>query len=228
MKRSTLSTRTLDDVQCEKDTSWRRRINKVYNKVESDFANLLEYNNYLEEVEDLIYCIVNGEPNSEECKANVKKHEEANKNEIAIRQSQRADEERLIQDRIAAEQREADRKKRLFQEEEIERKIMKQRYQKEATEVKLGERDMISQEVMNAHASGYKMNITNQAKKNGLLGNIGHGPRVREPSTGFHHDRKMDREFYMKRQAAGAGVPSNSIQSQERNWDMAVSTLFFL
>ena len=99
MKRSTLSTRTLDDVQCEKDTSWRRRINKVYNKVESDFANLLEYNNYLEEVEDLIYCIVNGEPNSEECKANVKKHEEANKNEIAIRQSQRADEERLIQDR---------------------------------------------------------------------------------------------------------------------------------
>ena len=53
MKRVTLSTRSLDDVQCEKDTSWRRRVQKVYNKVESDFANLLAYNNYLEEVEDI-------------------------------------------------------------------------------------------------------------------------------------------------------------------------------
>lgn len=99
VKRSTLSTQSLDYVQCEKDTSWRRRINKVYNKVESDFENLLEYNNYLEQVEDLIYSIVNGEPDAEECKAKVKKHEEENKSEIAVRQSQRADEERLIQDR---------------------------------------------------------------------------------------------------------------------------------
>jgi predicted RNA-binding Zn-ribbon protein involved in translation (DUF1610 family) len=29
VKRVTLSTRTLDDVQCEKDTSWRRRILKM-------------------------------------------------------------------------------------------------------------------------------------------------------------------------------------------------------
>lgn len=228
VKRSTLSTRSLDDVQCEKDTSWRRRICKVYNKVESDFETLLEYNNYLETVEDLIYNIVNGEPNAEECKAIVKKFEEENKSDIAIRQSQRADEERLIQDRIAAEQREADRKKRLFVEEEMERKRMKLRYQKEATEVKLGERDMISQEVMNAHLSGYKMDsLSNQAKlKSELLDNIGVGPRVREPPNGLHRDVKMDRELYIKRQAAGGGLPSNSIQTQERNWDMAVSTLF--
>jgi CDK-activating kinase assembly factor MAT1 len=37
----------------EKDTSWRRRVTKVFNKVESDFDTLLEYNNYLEEVEDI-------------------------------------------------------------------------------------------------------------------------------------------------------------------------------
>ena len=49
----TLSTRTLDDVQCEKDTSWRRRVMKVFNKIEKDFATLREYNDYLEEVEDI-------------------------------------------------------------------------------------------------------------------------------------------------------------------------------
>ena len=48
VKRVTLSTRSLDDVQCEKDTSWRRRVLKVYNKAQSDFSGLLDWNNYLE------------------------------------------------------------------------------------------------------------------------------------------------------------------------------------
>ena len=55
VKRVTLSTRSLDDIQCEKDTSWRRRVTKVYNKTQKDFKTLLEYNNYLEEVEDIIW-----------------------------------------------------------------------------------------------------------------------------------------------------------------------------
>lgn len=210
---------------CENDTNWRRRITKVYNKVEGDFDTLEEYNNYLEMVEDLIYSIVNAEPNAEECKAMVKRHEEENKGEIAIRQAQRADEERQVQIRISAEQIDADRKKKLFMEEENERKRMKQRYHKEATEVKLGERDAISQEAMNAHLSGYKMNVANRFLDN-VMNNVGNHPRVREPTTGLHKDAKMDRELYIKRQAAGGGVPSNSIQTQERNWDLAVSTLF--
>lgn len=45
----------------EKDTSWRRRVTKVFNKVESDFDTLIEYNNYLEEVEDISKCKITGE-----------------------------------------------------------------------------------------------------------------------------------------------------------------------
>ena len=68
MKRVTLTQRSLDDVQCEKDTSWRRRVLKVFNKTEKDFATLQEYNDYLEQVEDMIYSIVNEEPTAEEHK----------------------------------------------------------------------------------------------------------------------------------------------------------------
>ena len=138
VKRVTLSTRTLDDIQCEKDTSWRRRVLKVFNKVENDFDTLLEYNNYLEEVEDIIYSIVNEEPNAEEMKAKIKAYEEANKSQIVIRQSQRADEERSIADRIAREQREAERRMRDFREEEKDRAMSKRQYKQELTEVKLG------------------------------------------------------------------------------------------
>ena len=138
VKRVTLSTRTLDDIQCEKDTSWRRRVLKVFNKVENDFDTLLEYNNYLEEVEDIIYSIVNEEPNAEEMKAKIKAYEEANKSQIVIRQSQRADEERSIADRIAREQREKERRMRVFREEEKDRAMSKRQYKQELTEVKLG------------------------------------------------------------------------------------------
>ena len=60
----------------------------------------------------IVYSIVNEEPNAEECKSKIKAYEEANRAQIVIRQSQRADEERSIQDRIASEQREAERNKR--------------------------------------------------------------------------------------------------------------------
>lgn len=59
----------------------------------------MEYNNYLEQVEDMIFAIVNEEPQAEEVKMKIKKYEEENKRLIVIRQSQRADEDRSIADR---------------------------------------------------------------------------------------------------------------------------------
>ena len=51
-------------------------------------------------------------------------------------------------------------------------------------------------------------------------------PRVREPPGGPHAEKKLDRELYLKRQAAGGGIPSNSLVALERNWEFAVNTLF--
>ena len=85
-----------------------------------------------------VYSIVNEEPNAEECKARIKAYEEANRAQIVIRQSQRADEERSIQDRIAAEQREAERRKRELQEEEKAMQVIKRKLKQESTQVLLG------------------------------------------------------------------------------------------
>lgn len=153
---------------------------KVFNKVQSDFETLEQYNNYLEEVEDIskfifiklfdektqpnqavlfltllfhglfftffllshqfltVFSIVNEEPNAEECKAKIRTYEEENKAQIVIRQSQRADEERSIQDRIAAEQREVERRKREVREEEKAIALTKRKFKQESTEVLLG------------------------------------------------------------------------------------------
>ena len=86
----------------------------------------------------LVYCIVNEEANAESCKEKIKAYEEANRTQIVIRQSQRADEERAIQDQIAAEQREFERRKRDLQEEEKAVANAKRKFKQESTEVLLG------------------------------------------------------------------------------------------
>lgn len=224
VKRAKLSTRTLDDVQCEKDTSWRKRVLKVFNKVESDFQSLLEYNNYLEEVEDIIYSIVNEEPDAEVRKAKVKDYEEAHKAEIVKRQSQRADEERCVADRIEAEKREAEKRKREFEDGEKVILLAKRRLKQETTEVMLGEREEVSADLIAAQMQGYRNELIRQQQ--GKKATTLQDPRVREPEGGLVREKQIGRELYELRQAAGAGIPSGSMESQERNWQHTVSTLF--
>ncbi|GFH45119.1 CDK-activating kinase assembly factor MAT1 [Chaetoceros tenuissimus] len=223
VKRVTLSTRSLDDIQCEKDTSWRRRVTKVYNKTQKDFKTLLEYNNYLEEVEDIIWAIVNEEPNAEEMKNRVKRYEIENKAEIATRQSVRADEDRFIADRIAAEQRDSEKRKREFLDQEREIAATKRRFKQESLQVSLGEREEVSKELIEAQRTGYK-NVKVQRQK-AQNENLKQRPKVRVPMGGYKKE-KVDRELYLKRQAAGGGISSNSEISHEKNWNFAVSTLF--
>lgn len=68
----------------------------------------------------------------------MKEYEEKNKSQIVIRQSQRADEERAVADRISAEQRASDRRKREFHEEEMAVALAKRKLKQEATQVMLG------------------------------------------------------------------------------------------
>ncbi|CAB9526405.1 CDK-activating kinase assembly factor MAT1 [Seminavis robusta] len=225
VKRVTLSYRSLDDVLCEKDTDWRRRVMKVFNKSQADFPTLLEYNNYLEEKEDIVFSIVNEEPNAEEAKDKIRAYEEEHKALIVLRQSQRADEERSIQDRIAAEQREMERKKRELKEEEKLIAMTKRKYKQEATEVLLGEREEVSAELVQAQMMGYRNELKRQSQ--GAKATQFVSPKVREPKGGFlPKEPKQDREFHRKRQAAGGGIRSGSIAPHEKNWNETEASLF--
>lgn len=59
VSRDKLSKKSLDETEVERDYSIRRKITALYNKKESDFANLEDYKNYEETVEDIIYNLVN-------------------------------------------------------------------------------------------------------------------------------------------------------------------------
>ncbi len=181
----------------------------------------------MEEVEDIIFSIVNEEPNAEEVKAKVKSYEEKNRSQIVIRQSQRADEERCIADRIASETREAERRKREFDEVEKAVASTKRKFKQETTEVMLGERDQVSAEVAAAQMQGYRNELLRQQRGRGGQAPGGGGlPRVREPEGGLGKDKVKDREMYRKRQAAGGGITSENIAVHERDWNLTVASLF--
>ena len=126
---------------------------------------------------------------------------------------------------IAAEQREAERRKREFQEEEKAIAITKRKFKQESTEVLLGEREEISAELRAAQMQGYANELKRQGRSAATSATL-NAPRVREPKDGLHKETKLDRELYRKRQAAGGGIPSGSIAAHERNWNETVSTLF--
>jgi len=89
--------------------------------------------------------------------------------------------------------------------------------------VLLGEREEVSAELRAAQMQGY----ANELKRQGRTTNAAlNTPHVREPKEGLHKEKKLDRELYRKRQAAGGGIPSGSIAAHERNWNETVSTLF--
>lgn len=225
VKRVNLTSRSLDHVQCEKDTSWRRRILSVYNKTEVDFPTLLEYNNYLEEVEDKIYAIVNEEPAAEEIKAQIKEYEQQHRAQIVIRQSKRADEERSIQDRIAVEQRLADESRKAALEDARAEAADRKRFKKETAEVLLGEREEVSAEAKAAQMQGYRSELRRQQQGKKAVANFV-SPNVHEPTDGLSRQDKVDQQMRLKQQQAGGGIPVGNIASNERSWNETVSTLF--
>lgn len=59
LRRNNFRVQLFEDPMVEKEVDIRRRILRDYNKREEDFATLEEYNDYLEEIEDIIYNLCN-------------------------------------------------------------------------------------------------------------------------------------------------------------------------
>jgi hypothetical protein len=172
---------------------------------------------------DMIYSIVNEEPDAEVHKEKIKEYEAAHRAEIVIRQAIKADAERSIEDQIATEAKASQQNRAQLEEERKHMALTKRKLKQEKTEVLLGERGEVSAELIAAQTQGF----FNEVKfRRPQAGAVFISPRVREPPTGFKKETNLGREVYLKRQAAGGGIPVGSIASQERNWAETINSLF--
>lgn len=59
LRRSNFRVQMFEDPMVEKEVDIRRKVIRDFNKKEEDFGTLAEYNDYLEQIETIIYNLVN-------------------------------------------------------------------------------------------------------------------------------------------------------------------------
>ncbi|KAI9650542.1 TFIIH/NER complex subunit [Ciborinia camelliae] len=71
------------DLAIERECDIRRRVSEVFNRSEDDFETLLDFNNYLQETEDLIFDLVNGKGRvKQDAEEKLRRFREANRGAI--------------------------------------------------------------------------------------------------------------------------------------------------
>lgn len=77
-RKSQFGSQTFQDLSVEREVDVRKRVQRIYNKQQSDFASLSEYNNYLEEVEQITFNLLH-KVDTEATHARIAAYEAANK-----------------------------------------------------------------------------------------------------------------------------------------------------
>ncbi|EDO44111.1 predicted protein [Nematostella vectensis] len=134
LRRSDFRLQQFEDLLVEKEVDIRKTVLKYYNKHEEDFAGepdpLRSYNDYLEDVEDIVWNLTNG-IDVEETKKAMEKYKKENATQIRKSNIKLGREEAIIMSQIEEEQREHEMRKKqeaMMTKEETKKK----RQEKEA------------------------------------------------------------------------------------------------
>lgn len=130
MRRNNFRVQLFEDPAVEKEVDIRKRVLRDYNKKEEDFNSLAEYNDYLEEVENIIYNLTN---NIDVVNTNkkIEQYKKENKEQIYKNKSKVGREEYELEEILEMEKQQEEQRRAEMKMEEIEVKRKKLR-QKEA------------------------------------------------------------------------------------------------
>ncbi|KAI0434998.1 CDK-activating kinase assembly factor MAT1-domain-containing protein [Xylaria sp. FL1042] len=106
------------DLAVEREVDIRRRVAAVYNMVEDDFETLRDYNNYLQDVEDLTFDLISGGDDERRAAEQKLLHREQEFREEIERNKRRGREAELSRQKRDAAEAEAARQRRLDEQRE--------------------------------------------------------------------------------------------------------------
>ena len=129
-----------EDLEVEREVDVRRRVHAVFNMAADDFETLDDYNNYLQEVEDLTFDLVSGaEPERAAANDRLRAHEQAHRDKIES-------------NRRRGREAEAQRRRREGDEADAARR--RRQEEREAEDRARAEEAKVRDEVMEALARG--------------------------------------------------------------------------
>ncbi|WBW72182.1 transcription factor TFIIK complex ubiquitin-protein ligase E3 subunit, Pmh1 [Schizosaccharomyces osmophilus] len=126
LRKAKFREQTFEDAQIEREIDVRRRIAKIFNKGQQDFESLQEYNDYLEEVENLTFNLIY-QVDVEETEKRVQQYEKQNRESIALNSARAAAESRLFaQNEILLKKQKQEARDAVVREHELERERREQ------------------------------------------------------------------------------------------------------
>uniref|UniRef100_A0A3P8UIR4 CDK-activating kinase assembly factor MAT1 n=1 Tax=Cynoglossus semilaevis TaxID=244447 RepID=A0A3P8UIR4_CYNSE len=130
LRKSNFRVQLFEDPSVDKEVEIRKKVLKIYNKREFDFPSLREYNDYLEQVEDIVYNMTNN-VDVENTKLRMDQYQRENrdliqKNKATLTREQEELEELLLLEKQGNEQR------RLEVLQEEQRQLQARRKNKQA------------------------------------------------------------------------------------------------
>ncbi|TPX61668.1 hypothetical protein PhCBS80983_g01012 [Powellomyces hirtus] len=151
-KKQQFVAQTFEDLYVEKEVQVRKRIARIYNKRLEDFKNNLKlYNDYLENVEEILFNLIN-EVDVKETEERIKKYETEHKELINANLQKQLIEERRVQGRLDREKREKVIRKETYEQAVIEEAKVKKQAKDDIIK-RLAEEDTLATDVIaEAHA----------------------------------------------------------------------------
>lgn len=128
LKRSNFRIQLFEDAVVEKEVDIRKRVLRDFNKKEDDFATLREYNDYLEEIETIIFNLCNN-IDVVETNKRIEQYKKENK-DIILKNKIKIGKEELQLEELLEEERHCDelRKREIVKEEqELKKKKLKEK-----------------------------------------------------------------------------------------------------
>ncbi|KAL7637477.1 UNVERIFIED_CONTAM: hypothetical protein RMT77_012205 [Armadillidium vulgare] len=124
LKRSKFRVQVFEDPSVEKEIDVRRKVMKIFVKQEEDFETSNEWNEYLEEIEEIVYSLVNDQ-NKAEAEKKLEYYEKQNKDDIRKSYTKKSKEEEELERLLEEEKLRQIERNRLLQEEEEKNKMAK-------------------------------------------------------------------------------------------------------
>ncbi|XP_040189101.1 CDK-activating kinase assembly factor MAT1 [Rana temporaria] len=130
LRKSNFRVQLFEDPTIDKEVEIRKKIIKIFNKREEEFPSLREYNDFLEEIEEIVFNLTNN-VDLDNTKKKIDMYQKLNKDTIVRNKMKLTREQEELEEALEVEKQDNEQKRLLIQKEELFQQKMKRKNKQE-------------------------------------------------------------------------------------------------
>ncbi|KAM5129896.1 CDK-activating kinase assembly factor MAT1 [Mantella aurantiaca] len=130
LRKSNFRVQLFEDPTIDKEVEIRKKILKIYNKREEDFPSLRDYNDFLEEIEEIVFNLTNN-MDLDNTKKKIDSYQKLNKDTIVKNKIKLTREQEELEEALEVEKQDNEHRRLLLQKEEQLQQKMKRKNKQE-------------------------------------------------------------------------------------------------